>query len=422
VNDTNSTGRKLENAWRNLYEADIDERDRKAIEELVQFERKANEGSPKNTLIADLDNLRRAAEDAEKPLIEWDLRSFREFRTHLIRPRDQGGRELDPDKSGYYGYNRALVVLFKWMDNEPEYGDYSWIHQIQVKSPQGRSIRSEDLLTEEDIESLKDAALNPRDRALIEFFADTAARVSLASQLRVGDIQGLETDDPHYVPNPNGEGHKGAPDVEYPLVYSQAELRAYINNYHIDTRDEAPLWHVNRGYDFENPVECALSGDRIRDVLKECAKRAGISKPVNPHNFRHTAITRLRRTDYTDQEIRHIAGWADSRMLDRYDHTTAKELNRRIRERAGLVDESEAEEATKARPCSNCRQRLKPSIRFCPNCGFGATADAHLASKILDEHFLESAVMASGETARHLLVVSRLLEEVPALREVLLAD
>jgi hypothetical protein len=222
------------------------------------------------------------------------------------------------------------------------------------------------------------------------------------------------------VPNPDGESQKDAPIRRYPILDSRADLRAYLNHYHVDPRDEAPLWPVSRGYDYNNPDNCALSGDRIRGILKECAARADVEKPVNPHNFRHTAVSRLSRAGYTPDEIKQFTGWNNNRMLERYTHVTDRDRNDQIHVKAGYLDEADTGTGPIApKICGNCRENLKQTERFCPNCGFGATADAHLASKRLDEQFLESAALASGETARELLVVRRLLDELPALRNVL---
>jgi len=307
VNDTNNTLGRLANQWEDLYEADIDDRDRDAIEEFCRHREGLDDMAP-GTVVSDLSLLRNASDRADTPLIEMDMRDVRRLFRTLTAPKGRGGYGLDPKGEGMKGYKRALRVFFQWIDSERGYGDYPFWEDIKVPSSTRGRVDEEQLLEEEVVTKLKEAANHARDRALIEFLADTAARISLASQLRVGDIKGLETDRPEFTPNPDGINHKGAPDKRYPILYSQADLRSYLNNHHIDSRPEAPLWHVLRGYDTENPEMGALSGDRIRDVLRECRQRAGVDKPVNPHNFRHTAITRLRRSGARDDLIQHVAG------------------------------------------------------------------------------------------------------------------
>jgi hypothetical protein len=158
-------------------------------------------------------------------------------------------------------------------------------------------------------------------------------------------------------------------------------------------------------------------------MLKKCAREAGIDKPVNPHNFRHTTVTRLKKAGFTNEEIRQFTGWTDDRMFDRYDHTTNRERNDRIRVKAGLLEEAETDTGPlEPVTCTNCNQKLKPTVRFCPNCGFGVTPDAHLKSMKLEDQLFESATTATGDLAQAVLELRSLLNETPGLREILLDE
>lgn len=423
VNDTNNTTGKLERQWQLLREANIDDRDRSAIRDFVRIQRESIENRKPNTLKTDLSNLRNAADRSDGPLVEMDRVEYRDLIGTLTAPKEAGGYGLNSNGSGMYGYKRALRLFLEWLNNEPDYGAYEFWEDIDLPSQGIERVDEDEVLTEEEVEELKNAALNARDKALIEFLADTAARISLASQLRVGDVYDIETDKPYYKPNPDGMGHKDAPQKRYPILYSRAELRSYLNRHHEDTRPKAPLWHVLRGYDPGHPEEGAMSGDRIRDMLRECKRRAGIEKPVNPHNFRHTALTRLSKSGYTPQEIQHIAGWADDRMLEAYDHTTDIERNEQMGVRAGFIDETETNSGPAApKPCGNCREQLKPQARFCPNCGAPTTERAQREAENQDDRLFESAKEAHGEAAEAVLELRRLTEEYPALRTLMMSD
>lgn len=423
VNDTNNTLGKVENQWQLLYEADMDDRDREMIEEFVGSYRKIEDTCEPLTLYTDLSMLRNASLRAAIPLLDMaDMGDVRQLFGTLTAPESQGGYGLDPDK--LYGYRRALRVFFKWLNNETEYGEYPFWEEIETSSGTRGSVSEEQLLGEDDITKLKEAATNPRDRAFIEFLADTAARISLASQLRVGDIKGLESDRPEFVPNPKGINHKKAPDKRYPLLSSRADLRSYLSNHHIDRRPEAPLWHVLRGYDEEHPEEGAVSGSQLRKRLKKCKQRAGIDKPVNPHNFRHTAITRLKRSGTRDDLIQHIAGWKDPRMLELYDHTTDREMNDQLRVQAGFLDETETDTAPpEPRPCGNCQELVSPTSRFCPRCGAAGSLEAREALQEQKERLFDSAAEArTDDLAEALRAFRQLTETYPELKAALVDD
>ena len=421
VNDTNNTEGKLSRQWELLNQADIVDRDRQIITDFVRIERQGNQNREPNTLIADLSTLRNASKRADTPLVEMDRADLRGLMSVLTKPKDQGGYGLDPDGSGIYNYKRALRVFFQWLDEQPDFPDFGFYDSIDIPSQSVSRVDEDEMLDDEEIETLKQHARNPREPAIIEFLADTGARVSLASQLRVKDLHDLDTKRPYFTPNPNGAGHKGAPDKRYPILQSRAELRNWVNQYHPDPRPEAPLWPVLRGYDRDNPQECALSGDRLRDTLRACARRADIEKPVNPHNFRHTAITRLSRQGYTPQEIQHLAGWADDRMLEAYDHTTDRQRNEQMRVKAGFIEEAETDTGpSQPKSCGNCRETLKPSAQFCPRCGTPATKETEEAISEQEDRILESAALAERDMAKAVLEFSRLLREFPELRRELI--
>lgn len=417
VNDTNNTRGKVERQWEMLEEADITDRDRETIRTFVRVHRKGNQGRDPNTIYSDLSTLRNASLRAEIPLVEMTQVDYRSLLNRLTTPKSQGGYGLDPSKTGIRGYKRVLRLLFEWLDEQPDFGDFSFYENIELQSQSVERIDEDQILTPEEIQDLKQAANNRRDATFIEFLPDSVARISLATQLRIKDIHDLDTDKPYFTPNTNGMGHKGAPDKRYPILQSRADLRTWINHVHPDPKPNAPLWPVLRDYDPDNPEECAVSSDRIRDILRGCARCAGVDKPVNPHNFRHTAITRLSRDGFTPQEIKHLAGWADERMLKKYDHTTDQQRNDQIRLRLGFIDEEEAEvEPSQPKSCGNCREQISPAARFCPRCGSPTTEKAQVAVDEQDDRVFESAAMADGELAEAVLELRDLFEEHPALR------
>lgn len=372
VNDASGMDRQLERQWELLDDADIPESDRDAITAFVTHRREIEE-TARSTRRTDLSNLRCASERAAVPLVEMDLGDVRGLFDTLTTPRDDGGYGLDPGGGGMFDYKRALRVFYNWLDDDPDYGDYGFGDRITLPSRDVQGAASEDeMLTPEEVESLKAAANHPRDRALIDLLADVCPRVTLLLGLRVGDVS-LGGEEPSFTPNPNVEdGHKGVDDDPIPILYSRGELRSWINQHHPDSRSHAPLWPVRKGYDPEAPRECALGDDRLRDMLGECAERAGLEKPAEPHHFRRTALTRMSNSDrLTPQEIQHIAGWADKRMLEVYDYTSAEERNSAIHQSLGFSDgESDGVDAgMNPVSCPNCRTTVSSAAHFCPQCG-----------------------------------------------------
>lgn len=371
VNDVSGMDRKLERQWRLLEDADISEVDRAAIADFVDHRREIEECA-RSTRRTDLSNLRCASERADLPLTEMNLADVRRLFDMLTTPRDDGGYGLDPSGSGMFDYKRALRVFFDWLDEDPEHGAFPFGDRIELPSRDVQGAASKDeMLTPDEVEAMKTTARYARDRALIDLVADVCPRVTLLLGLRVGDID-LEGAEPSFTPNDQVvDGHKGVDDEPIPILYSRAELRTWIRHNHPDPRDHVPLWPVLVGYDEDNPQQCALGDDQFRDMLEDCAERAGIDKPAKPHHFRRTALTRMSNSDrLTPQEIQHIAGWADQRMLEVYDYTTAEERNSGIHQSLGFSDGRDDERPTvDVITCPNCRSQVSSATNYCPQCG-----------------------------------------------------
>lgn len=100
VNDTNNTTGKLENQWENLRNADIDDKDREAIEKFVRLERRGNQNRKPNTLISDLSTLRTASKRSAVPLVEMDMSDVQTLLIELTTPKDQGATGSIPTARG----------------------------------------------------------------------------------------------------------------------------------------------------------------------------------------------------------------------------------------------------------------------------------------------------------------------------------
>mgnify|MGYP000427527308 CR=1 FL=1 len=429
ITDTNNTRGKLEREWEMLDEADIDSADREAIKAFAEH-RLDIENRALNTVINDLGNLRRASVRAETPLLEMDIGDARAFVGRLTDPKDVGGYGLDPDGGGIFGYKRALRVFFNWLDEEPGYGEYPFGERIELpkNDPEDSKITREDLLDEDEIEQMKTAAANRRDPALIDFLADVGARISLATSLRVGDVDGLDSNDPSFRPNSEAIGLKGVEDKPYPILYSRAELREWVNRHHPeapDPPDDAPLFPRILDYDPDRRSEMAASGDTIRDALARISKKAEIGRKVHPHHFRHVFMTRLYTSDLEDRDIEHMSMLSDDqmRMLDRYDHTSDDERARQIHERLGFADPDAAEDdetAVELVTCYNCKSEVKSTSHYCPRCSIALKDEMRHAVEQTNEEMdrvqIDSDSKREREAARD---IRRAAENDPALAEAL---
>lgn len=253
----------------------------------------------------------------------------------------------------------------------------AWPDDYDLTPPPENTVTPDDMLTSEDIAALTDGAANLRDVALIEFLADTGARLSLVGSLRVGDVE-LDGQRATYTPNAEANGLKGATIQPYPIIDSKAVLRSYLRTTHPrPDRDDVALFHKVPGHGNDHTADRgALSSTSIRMALRRAADSAGVDKPVNPHNFRHSAITRMVREGYSRDEIEHRVQWTvDTDMWATYQHIAGDEHNDAIFAKAGLGDDSDTPDHVR-RPCRNCSEPIAPHHHYCPQCGVDLSEQA----------------------------------------------
>jgi integrase len=367
TDDFSGFRRRYENALQRLADADIHADDHEAIRSWIR----ARDGDLAVSSLAQYANrLRILAERCDGALVDQDIEGIRELFFELRRD-PAVGRDGPPSDTTVYNYQAALS---SW----GSYRDADWVDAFDPDKPdpQSQSVDEADMLTQDEIAALTEAATRPRNQALVEFLADTGARLTLTGSLRVKDVD-PEGDRATYVPNRNAIGLKGAAIQPYPIIDAKASLRVYLNHSHPRPDEpEAACFHTFDECDSVAEDDGALSPSRFKSLLKTIADRAGVDKPVNPHNFRHSAISRMWREGYDKQEIQHRVQWTlDTEMWKRYVHVTAEQMNEEIFAGAGIVDDDDSLSRERKR-CGNCREPASPSARWCPNCGEPVTKEA----------------------------------------------
>jgi len=231
------------------------------------------------------------------------------------------------------------------------------------------------MLTQEEIAALVDACKRPRNQALVEFLADTGVRLTLAGSLRVKDVD-LDGDRATYTPNRNAIGLKGADIKPYPIIDSRASLRVYLRHSHPRPDEpEAALFHRFENFDDIEDDDGSLSPARVNAILRKVADDAGVDKPTNAHNFRHSAVTRMWREGWDRQEIQHRVQWSlDTNMWQRYVHVTAEQMNEEIFASAGIVEDDDSLSKERLH-CGNCRETIPAHAEYCPRCGEPTSPD-----------------------------------------------
>ena len=137
--------------------------------------------------------------------------------------------------------------------------------------PTPKDTLSERILSESEVHRIIDAEPMPRNKLILKILYCSAVRVSELSNLKWKDLQ--ERDDGGQV-TVFGKGNKTHTVLLPQSIWS--ELTAYRNG----SADEQPF--------FKSRKNNKLCSSQILRIVKKSALRAGISKAVSPHWFRHS--------------------------------------------------------------------------------------------------------------------------------------
>lgn len=293
-------------------------------------------------------------------------------------------------------YKIILKVLFKWL-NGGEYPEQ--VKWLKTSSKSKNDKLPEDLLTEDDVKRMIDAADNPRDKALIALLWETGARIGEIYDLKVGDFQ-----DHTYGLQIVIRGKTGARRL--PLIESVPYIRAWLNAHPEKNNKDAPVW-VNIGTKGKGKK---VGYRALLKMLNEVAKRAGVDKPVNPHHFRHSRATYLANR-FTEAQMCEWFGWVQgSDVPARYVHLSGRDIDVAYARIHGIKDEK-VPDKSKLTPidCPRCGEKNAPDARFCHRCGQALTLEAAMEVEEAESKVLEAfASLKDGDVLKMLEFLTRL--------------
>ena len=165
---------------------------------------------------------------------------------------------------------RIFSSFFSWLEDE----DYiakspvRRIHKVKTDS------LVKEVLTDEQLEQLRDNCTNNRDLAIIDLLASTGIRVGELVKLDRADIDFHERQCIVF-----GKGNKER------LVYFNARTKLHLQQYLESRTDDNPALFVSLSSPYSR---LTINGVEVR--IRDIGKRLGMQK-VHPHKFRRTLAT-----------------------------------------------------------------------------------------------------------------------------------
>ena len=274
-----------------------------------------------------------------------------------------------------YDHKKILKLFFRFVKRgnrlHKKVGTPDELFDVEMKEVPNNLAR-EELVTDKDIAALIAVSLNLRDKAMWA--------VEYEAGIRIGEFCSLKMK--HVFRDTKGflisvDGKTGARKVR--LHTSQVELAAWINTHPLKDNPEASLWVSLDG------KSKRMKPDAVRIQLGKTLKRAGITKRIFPHLFRHSEITRLvLKVPDLAMKARHGLS-ANSKMLSRYSHLNQDDLDDCYLGAIGAKVPEVKEPDRSIVTCGKCQTVNAPESDLCISCQLPLT--------------LQTAIMLDDKTA-----------------------
>jgi len=294
-------------------------------------------------------------------------------------------------------YKKVTRKLFRWIgDGELP----KWVSKLKLETIES-TVQPSDLLSQDELDRILANCRHPRNKALIAVLLDSGMRVGALGSTRVKNVEFNQYGAIIYISKTSRSKKTTAPKG-IPITWSTGYLNQWLSVHPLQGDPEAPLWTtINEPYQ-------ALSYKTIRVTIQNIARDAGVKKRVNPHSFRHKAITTWILDGLNEQEVKHRAGWSKGsmQMLKIYANFTDDEINNKIFERYGLKTEDKRQVTLEK--CPRCNNILKPSDRFCSQCSLVLDQDMAKEIKMAGEKVPDALTLLMADPATQALIADKM--------------
>jgi integrase len=296
------------------------------------------------------------------------------------------------------------------------------VEQLSVIAPEKNTVDERDIYTGDEIDAMRKSIDHPRDRCLFDLLVYTGQRLRAVQTLRWKDI---DLDDGTFHLNSDAGGLKGA-DGKRPLLGAEASIREW-QGYHPNPEPDAYVIAQRPDYRADADGSEPLTQKSIRRILDRIADDAGIEKPSNPHNFRHSFVTIAKRQhSMDDSTIKGLIGHRlESRVMEEvYSHLKDDDHVRAAQEATG-IREPDKESPLSPDFCPACDEPLSDDAKACSRCGTVFTPDARAAQETMNDRTQEGAMEADPDDEAEKDAVDKLtdvLEDNPELAAKLLDE
>jgi integrase/recombinase XerD len=297
---------------------------------------------------------------------------------------------VDPTHKWIGTYNAHLVNItkfFRWLyypDIEPTKRPKPTVVQNlpKMKRREISGYKPSDMWDPEDNLIFLKYCPNPRDKCYHAIEVDVAARPHELLNLRIKDLEFINTDSGRYatilVNGKTGQRSLVLIDsipyiTQWISLHPQGTNREAILLPNLKTGKAIQVNAIFKAYNIYKKYFASLLSSK--DVPEDDKKKIShlLKKRWNPYVHRHSAITEKSGIISSGQKLKQFAGWTPrSNMHYKYVHFSGGESMKDLLKAKGILKEDKQANilAPKICPNPNCKEPNKPDAQFCYKCNF----------------------------------------------------
>lgn len=210
---------------------------------------------------------------------------------------------------------RFLSAFFTWMRKEK----FILYNPVETTEPLKEVREPIDYFSLSQMEDLRCGCRDPRDRAILEVFRSTGARIGEIVSINISDID-FNTGDAIV---------KNEKNNNYRTLYIDEIAMRYLKKY-LDTRTD----NNEALFVWDKKPYCRLQRDGLRAIMKKIAKNENLEYRVYPHKMRKTLGMYMMNRGFDIGVIQNVMGHANPTVTSRYYAQLTSETMRFMRKRA----------------------------------------------------------------------------------------
>ncbi|MFA5333356.1 MAG: tyrosine-type recombinase/integrase [Candidatus Nanoarchaeia archaeon] len=227
-----------------------------------------------------------------------------------------------------------------------------FINNIKSTVKNKSKMLPQEVITEQEAIEMIKIAGSVRNKALISVLYESGCRIGEILTLKMKHVVFDE-----YGCLLNVNGKTGVRQVR---IISSTQLLSQWFTDHPNQSPESYIWNSR-----QNDL---INYNSIVKFLKDTAKRAGITKRVNPHSFRHARATHL-ANKLTEAQMKMYFGWSQaSKMAAVYVHLSGRDVDNAILDVYGIKKKEDVKDTFAPKKC-RCGQLNTPNNKYCSKCG-----------------------------------------------------